>query len=385
MSQLKFRWAFYGFSSITVLLLGAQFLHRIAGVRYANQWGLQAAVVFAFQLVALWRSLPKNHRAGEEEVLPRFGPGNALSLARGTLIALLAGFLLLPALPGGWAWLPFALYILSDISDFLDGLAARVSNMVTRLGERLDMNNDSLGVLVVTLLAFQYGRVPWWYLPFGFARFIYLFALRRHVKRGLPVFPLRPSHMRRWFAGVQMGFISVMLAPPVKPPATLYAATLFLIPFVGMFLYDYWQVTGKFDALKLDWSKVQGWMLGWMPLLLRGLALLIYGNHALGLGLPLPLGADSASALQSAPEGLLNGWNLALGILLALGVLGRLTPIAALVSAGIRLQASPLLLGDYLLIFTLVYLLFIGSGRWALWSPEDWLIYNRIGKAKSSA
>ncbi|MBL6966759.1 MAG: CDP-alcohol phosphatidyltransferase family protein [Anaerolineales bacterium] len=382
MSQLKFRWAFYGLGSIAVLLLGAQLLYRIQGVRYASQWGLQAALVLAFQLVALWRALPQNHRAGEEEILPRFGPGNALSLARGTLIALLAGFLLLPTLPGGWSWLPFTLYILSDISDFLDGFAARISNMLTRLGESLDMNNDSLGVMVVTLLAFQYGRVPWWYLPFGFARFIYLFALHRHEKRGLPVYPLRPSHMRRWFAGIQMGFISVMLAPPVKPPATLYAATLFLIPFAGIFIYDYWQVTGKLDALKLDWEKIQGWLLDRMPFILRGLALLIYGNHALGLGLPLPLGADSASALQSAPESLLIGWNLLLGILLALGALGRFTPIAALISAGIRLQASPLLSGDYLLIFALVYLLFSGSGRRALWSPEDWLIYNRVGKPK---
>ena len=382
---LKFRWGLYGLLSSLAIVSFGLLLQSILDIRYARQWMLQAAVVLTLQVISLWRLLPQNYRKEENQILPRFGPGNALSLMRGTLIALLAGFVLIPDLPGVWAWLPFALYILSDISDFLDGFAARISNMVTQLGTNLDMNNDSLGVLVVTVLVFQFGRVPWWYLPFGFARYIYLFALHRHAKRGLPIYPLRPSHIRRWFAGVQMGFISVMLTPLVRPPATLFAATLFLIPFVGIFIYDYWQVTGKLDTWNVNWEKIQGGLLNRMPLILRGLALLLYVNYALGLGLPLPLGADTASAALSAPTSLLQGWNLLLGILLALGILGRLTPITALIAAGIRLQATPLLLGDFLLIFALIYLLFSGSGQWALWSPEDWLIYNRIGKPKQAA
>ena len=299
---------------------------------------------------------------------------------------MLSGFLLMDQLPGIWAWLPAACYILSDITDFLDGYLARVSNTVTRLGETLDMNLDALGVLVVTLLAFQYGTVPWWYLPFGFARYLFLLGLHFHQRAGRPVHPLKPSNTRRLFAGLQMGFITVMLFPVVGPPGTTFAATLFLIPFLSMFVIDYLQVTGhdprrgseKF-AFWADWNitPLKTLLLEWAPLILRGLIVLIYGNHARALGLNI-LPNGSTTPEDARPIFFL--LSVVFMLVFALGILGRTSAILGLISTGVQLQWLEFSLDYWLLVFALIYILFVGNGKFALWNPEEWLITNRAGQ-----
>ncbi len=357
------------------------------GPAYALQWTLQASAVMLIQLVSLWRILPLNRRedGSQPDLLPRFGPGTLLTLIRSTIIALLSGFLLQGELPGLWAWLPAGLYILSDVTDFFDGFLARATNTATRLGETLDMNHDALGVLVVTVLAFQFGAVPWWYLPFGFARYIFMLGLYFHQRKGRPIHPLKPNHTRRLFAGLQMGFITVMLFPVIGPPISTFAATLFLFPFLTMFLVDYLQVTGEWDRYAF-W---QGWnleplrilLLDWTPLIMRGLIVLIYGKHARTFGLTaLP----EVSPMPEAARPIFLGLASLFIILFALGILSRAAAVGALVAAGIQLNwldFSP----DYrLLVFALVYILFVGSGKYTLWNPEEWLITNRAGQKKPS-
>ena len=387
---LQIRWGFYVLASSLVIALFFLQILKIQFPTYAYRWTIQSAIVMLFQLVNLWRFLPQNRRQGEDVLIPRFGPGNRMTLMRGTLIALLCGFILIDKLPGIWAWLPAALYILSDITDFLDGYLARISNTVTRLGETLDMYLDALGVLVVTLLAFQYDTVPWWYLPFGFARYLFLIGLYFHQRRGGRVYPLKPSNTRRLFAGLQMGFITVMLFPVVGPPATTFAATLFLIPFLSMFLIDYLQVTGhdpvrrsNYFAFLGDWNiaPLKIWLLGWAPLILRGVIVLIYGNHALRLGLIIP---SNGSTIPEDARPIFLAISLIFMLLFAFGILGRTSSILALIITGIQLQWVNFSFTYWLLVIALIYILFVGNGKFALWNPEEWLITNRAGQDKVS-
>lgn len=350
------------------LLLG-----RAESILYAQHWFLLAAVVLAFELWQVWRALPLNHREGENEVLPTFGPGNGLSLARGTLIALLAGFLLLPRPEEMLAWLPAALYILADFTDFFDGYLARRSNMVTRLGERLDMNHDALGVMVATLLAFQYGTVPWWYAVFGFARYFFVFGLWQRRRRGLPVFDLPPNPSRRGFAALQMGFVTAMLFPILQPPGTTVAATLFMLPFIAGFGYDWLHVSGRLGAPAPEATRRgrQVWQVlrDFIPLGLRMVAVGVF------------LYWFKEQAGLAPPWGWLE-WICAAA--LALGWAARFFSVTALLLLGGRFAAFGTDTAGWLLLAAGVGLIFLGPGKWYLWGPEEWFVHNRAGERRDS-
>lgn len=385
LQSLRLHWILYALGSFVAVYPLAISLANSQGVAYGLQWTLQSSAIMLIQLISLWRALPLNHRPEEQNVLPRFGPGNWLSLWRGTIIALLSGFLFRALPTGFWVWIPFLLYLISDVTDFLDGYLARATNTVTTLGKTLDMNNDALGVLVATALAFQYGSVPWWYLPFGFARYAFLLGLYFHRRKGLPEYPLNPNNTRRLFAGIQMGFITVMLIPVLQPPATTFAATLFLVPFLGMFVLDYWQVIGQQPKLVL-WGKQNQALLGvifieWLPLILRGLAVMGFLWQIFTLRGILPM-----KLISAPPPNLVIFLFLDILFLLmmALGAISRVTAIAALISIGFQTQWLAFGPDIALLILPLTYVLFAGSGKFSFGNPEEWLIHNRPGQKPAS-
>ncbi|MBT3315018.1 MAG: CDP-alcohol phosphatidyltransferase family protein [Anaerolineae bacterium] len=365
LTHLKKEWMRAGLFFMLFASGGYFLFNRFWETRYALRWLGLTSVFGAWQLFVLWRSLGENHREGEVDLLPTLGWGNAISFARGIFIAGLLGFLFSPWAEGWLAWLPFTFYLFAALSDILDGYLARINNHVTKLGAALDMNNDSWGVLIVTLLVFWYGQVPLWYLPVGLARYFFIFGLWLREKQGKQNFEMPFSYRRRIFAGVQMGFIVSMLAPLFSPPATTIAATLFMIPFLGGFLYDWFLVTGRIDPEKgaafFDKILTSAWM-RWLPLLLRlcTVASLAYIAFAYSLG-----------AL----------WTLAqvvLIIMLIFGILGRLIAILTLIFAGLTFF-SILPISAILLVLSTI-LLFTGTGALSLWSPEEWLIYNRAGE-----
>ncbi len=340
-------------------------LHCLWSPGYALRWLGLASVFGVWQFIFLWRNLNLNHRAGESELLPTLGWGNCISFLRGIFIAALLGFLFSPWAEGGLAWLPFTFYLCAALSDILDGYLARITNHVTELGAALDMNNDSWGVLIVTGLAFWYGQVPVWYLPVGLARYLFIFGLWLRERSGKENLELPFSFRRRIFAGVQMGVIVSMLAPLFSPPATTIAATLFMLPFLGGFLYDWFLVVGRIDPEKgaafFDNLLVSVWM-RWLPLALR-------------LGIILSL----AYIAISQPLGWL--WAIAQSLLILLiffGVLGRLSAILVLIFVGLNFSS---ILPTATILLTLgATLLFTGTGALSLWSPEGWLIYHRAGE-----
>jgi hypothetical protein len=124
---------------------------------YTLRWLALAVGVSIYLLNLLWQCLPFNYRAEEKLLLPYLGPGNVLTLARGILLAALAGFLFSPLPPRELAWLPGLIYTLAAIADQFDGYLARRSNQVTQLGEMLDLSLDGLS-LDASVLVVQYGQ-----------------------------------------------------------------------------------------------------------------------------------------------------------------------------------------------------------------------------------
>ena len=372
--KLKKEWLLA--SIFTILFISATylFLTRFWEADYALRWLGLASIFGAWQLFVLWRSLPQNHREGEDKLLPNLGWGNAVSFARGIFIAALLGFLFSPWEKGWLGWLPFTFYLLAALSDLLDGYLARINNQVTKLGTALDMNNDSWGVLIVTGLTFWYGQVPIWYLPVGLARYIFIAGLWMRKKLGKENLEMPPSFRRRIFAGVQMGFIVAMLAPPFSPPATTIVATLFMLPFLGGFLYDWFLVTGTINPAKggkFFSNLLHSRLIRYFPFILR----LFTTATLIFLAIEM-----WQSIFDKLPIFLALLWLLLslLGIfMLALGAIGRLGAIFALIVTGLIFSHQP----NY--IFLLVsgtILLFTGTGAFSLWAPEEWLIYNRAGE-----
>ncbi len=254
----------------------------------AWRWLLLASLFALRPLWLLWRGLVHNHRTGEETLLSTLGVGNAITLVRGLLIAGLGGFLFTGPLSGLSAWLPALLYMMAALLDGLDGYAARATDQVTELGVRLDMALDGLGVLAAVAVGVAHGRLPLWYLPVGFSRELFVAGLWWRERRELPIYPLPPSRQRRIAAGLQMGFLGMVLWPLFSAPATTLAAALFGAQLLLSFGRDWLVVSGVLNAdsddprsaAYLRWRRrAKRLLFVWMPPLLRlagaGLALLI--------------------------------------------------------------------------------------------------------------
>ncbi len=338
---------------------------------YPLRWLGISGMAWGYLLWILWRNLPDNHRPNESDLLPTLGLGNLLSMARGFILVLFWGFLFSPWPDSGWkAWLPGLLYTLAALPDFVDGIAARLTNHVTKMGESLDISLDSLGVLGVSLLSVQYGQVPWWYLSVGVARYIFLGGIWLRQKLNLPVYDLPYSVRRRGYAALAMGLFLVILYPVFKPQGTYIAAAVFAAYVLGGFLWDWLVTIGWLPAQPSErYLHLENFIVQTLPVLLR-MGLLLWGLVALG---PVLLSEDP-SLLRWVEAGVV--------LCLILGVAGRIMAIAALVILGFHQAAAPLDSVQLGLILLCAHLLFLGTGAFSLWPVEDRLIHRRVGDSR---
>ncbi|MEZ4584409.1 MAG: CDP-alcohol phosphatidyltransferase family protein [Caldilineaceae bacterium] len=108
-------------------------------------------------MAAFWHGLASNHRADEAHLLPTLGYGNRLTIARGLMLALLAG---LPAAAARVAGVAARHFHHRRRARSPDGYVARITNHSTKLGEMLDMEYDVIGIFAAVLLAISYGQLP---------------------------------------------------------------------------------------------------------------------------------------------------------------------------------------------------------------------------------
>ena len=215
--------------------------------RPAMQAGLQSFATAGYLHYLLRRHLRLNKKSPNQELLPALGPANWITLARGGLIAFLAGFLFHPW-PGrgadqGWAaWIPGGLYLAAVAGDVIDGLVARATASQTLLGELLDTRIDALGILLACLLAIHYGQLQGFFITAGLAYYGLKIAVWLRQKSNSPCARPAPRRGARMLAAAMMVFLGWALLP-VSDPEVLNAAGVFiLIPFLAGFLLDWREV-----------------------------------------------------------------------------------------------------------------------------------------------
>jgi CDP-diacylglycerol---glycerol-3-phosphate 3-phosphatidyltransferase len=371
LQKLKREWLLAGAVAGVLLVAAARLVQIRLGVEVSWLYAGTAGVLMLYQLFHLWRNMKENFPLhGFHTLYPDFGLANWITLFRAFLLALLAGFLVLPR-PSGWfAWAPGLLYSLAAILDYLDGSVARLARRSSHLGEILDMQWDGFGVLVAASLLVLYGQVPGWYLLVGLARYFFVLGIWLRRRRVLAVYELPPNVFRRALAGVQMGFIAVVLLPVFSPPATWIGAGLFALPLLVGFVRDWFYVSGVLDPGRSP-GRISRMIRDWGPSLLRG-------------GMVGVLGLILIEQLSSAiplPGLILVGIPALLAIVF--GVAGRFFALVVLIMSVLVLQTG---LNDWrfwaLMLLGAAVMTF-GTGRFSLWKPEEWLIYHRIGESRS--
>ena len=187
LKRLRIRWWAAVGLCFLILLGGFWVLNQGRPGPEALQSILQSTVIMVYVLGLLRYGLRWNYHSAQKILHSTLGYGTWLTIIRGALIAVLAGYLFQPwpesqFFPGRLSWAPGLLYITASILDYTDGRIARACRHETRLGAFLDINLDALGLLIAPLVAVWYGQLPAVYLSVGFAFYVYRVAIRLRKK-----------------------------------------------------------------------------------------------------------------------------------------------------------------------------------------------------------
>lgn len=128
---------------------------------------------------------------------------NRLTVARCLLTVLFVG-LFLTGTPWG-AWSALTVFCLAALTDWLDGLLARRSGQITRLGEFLDPLADKLLVTAGLVLCVETGRAPGWIVIVILARDYAVTGLRMALIEAGRRAPA--AAMGKWKTLLQMGYL----------------------------------------------------------------------------------------------------------------------------------------------------------------------------------
>lgn len=228
----------------------AVLLSRLFPADVTGRWGVSPAVVagvcWAGQLWYVGYGLDTGRLAGGfwRRLL---GLANAVTLTRGALYAVVAGFVIVPP-ETTLAWVPALCYGAGVALDNLDGAVARTVGRETEVGRRLDMAFDTFGFVVAPLVAVLWGLLPVWYLSISGARYAFRGAVWLRRARGLPVGDLPDSDLGKYLAGVQMVFVTLALVPPVPTELVWTLAPVVLVPSLAVFARDYLAVIGRLPS-----------------------------------------------------------------------------------------------------------------------------------------
>ncbi len=237
---------------VSLLLVSATLLSGLEDAQMSLSWLLMGLACWSF---VLWQCRKRLHlNCSSPDALQghrryaTLGHGNRITLFRGLLISALAGFLLVPpADMRPWLlYVPACLYTAAALGDLLDGRMARYQQHTTRLGAELDTALDALGLVIAPLLAIvAYGKLHVSYLLVSIAFYLFQWGITWRRRRALPVYPLPPSRLRRYLAGLQMGLVAVALWPPVPQGITQVLGGVLMLPLLIGFCRDWWHVSGR--------------------------------------------------------------------------------------------------------------------------------------------
>jgi CDP-diacylglycerol---glycerol-3-phosphate 3-phosphatidyltransferase len=332
------------------------------------QWLMQAALLWAWVWYLTWKRIGLNRVAPEAPLLKGLGWANGLSLLRGYLIALTGGFLFQSDMQADIKslviWAPGLLYGAAAILDRIDGFVARKTQRTTLLGAELDTAFDALGLVVAPLLAVGVGKIHWSYLSLSIAFYIFQWGIYWRNKRGLAIYPLMPSQLRRALAGFQMGFIALVLLPCFEAAQTLACSFAFLFPILIGFVVDWLVVSGRINPESIKartfFSSLLTASRGFFQPCLR--VFIFVGS------LFMLHEADIFAASTNAKVFLIIAFTFGIS-LVVLGSLGRIGALIILLLLGI--YPLPMSVLNTALLCSSVWLLLLGTGRFSLWQWDD--------------
>lgn len=347
-----------GLLGVAVLLAAGTALAALENWSFATQWGLVSALFWALVWQQAAQRLVDNRATPSSPLYPSLGWANRLTIMRGFLIALCAGFLWQRLGHQLLLWLPALLYSIAATLDRVDGYVARRTRRSSLMGNDLDNVFDALGLLVAPLLALNFAKIHWTYLLVSVAYYAFHLGLRWRAGEGLPNYSLVPNALRRTLAGFQMGYVAVILWPPFDAQVTRLAGFAFMLPILTGFLVDWCVVSGRID---LQRTPVQQFF---AALARRSVTI---AQPCLRL---VFLFALTASLVQGqwqwlTPIGLLLG-----AALILFGIGARLGALLVLILMAL-LPPQNLGVATTALLFTAVWIMLLGSGRFSLWQGDD--------------
>jgi len=391
LGSLRRRWGIVALLYTVIWWLSYQLLQVTWQVGFAARWRYFSAMMGFILLAILWRGLPHNRRSETSRLWPTLGHANRLSLLRGILLFLLAGFIFLPRPTIALTWLPALLYTADRITDLFDGYLARITRRESKLGAILDIELDGLGLLVAVILGVQYGLLPSWYLLLSVSRQLFVAGLAIRQWAGLPNRELPPSDNRRVIAGFQTGFLTVMLWPIMTPAITNVAAYLFAIPLIYSFGRDWLVVSHWIDPTSARCRQIRSLIKRsfeeWLPLLARLSTLICLFLLLWPLWRDDLAWATFAEAWGHQPSELTRYALLSLALVAAVGIAtGSIARIAALLLMALAVfsvGASELSWqGNGWLFVSSLVIAHLGSGRWSWWQPEERWLHTQYGKSE---
>lgn len=210
------------------LMLGAIALVGIHGLGLSAAYLAKSLLVFAVGAGLVLRTLAQDHPFAS------FGAANGVTVLRGALVALLAGLIGEPTGAQLPAWVTAAATA-AAVLDGIDGWLARRNRMTSDFGARFDMETDALLIMVLAVLAWQFGKAGGWVLLAGLLRYLFVAVgmAARWLRR-----PLAPSLRRKSAAVVQVVALIVTVAPFVPAPLSGDIAALGLGALMVSFAVD---------------------------------------------------------------------------------------------------------------------------------------------------
>lgn len=363
-----------------------------SGVLAMLAWGLQAvwgeplawwiagaAGAMGYVLGLTRYYLRANRRVPEAVVLSTLGGATTITLARALCYAMLLGFLFVSTPPLVVQWVIGVLFLVAALTDFVDGYVARITNHVTGLGERLDVEADALGVLVASLLTYHWERLPAPFIAVGLLYYSFRFLSYLLQRWNKPVYPLPYSPYRRIAGGYTVGFFAVVMFPLFEPPATTLAGMLFVAPVLLSFGRDGLIMIGVVEAENASYRAVRQRMrtmlLDYLPLGAR-VGVLLSISWVLWNVVP-------AWIANAIPMIWVVFWGVGLGgltVLVVIGWMGRLAAHLVLVF----LCADLVLHGFSPTIMTaltcIILVMIAGTGKASMWQPEEAVLTRRAGE-----
>jgi CDP-diacylglycerol--glycerol-3-phosphate 3-phosphatidyltransferase len=187
------------------------------------------------RLVGLDRSggPPPETRRGEP--LHPWTLPNAIGIAR---IALIPVFLVLALQSDdGRDTTAFALFAFIAATDYLDGMAARITGQYSRLGALLDPLTDRLLVIAGAIVAWDFELLPRWALAvLGAREAVMLLLTQLALRRGLD---LNVNMLGRWAVWPVMSALGLaLIVDSWLPEALLYFGLALTLAATGRYLQD---------------------------------------------------------------------------------------------------------------------------------------------------